>query len=106
MYSIASVLRKMELGIGGDDNYAAQAVHYLPESEEQVCLAVTKLDSGAWKAHLRGRGISIAEHFDSAERAREAVLGWFQRSFLTHSCNPHCRLQSLPATKAGGRRPA
>ena len=92
----------MKLGTDRDEDLAAQAVHYLPESEEQVCLAVTKLESGAWKAHLRGRGISIAEHFDSSERAREAVLGWFQRSFGSHACNPRCRLQSLPATNGRG----
>ena len=99
---IASVLHKMKPAIGRDEDFSAQAVHYLPESEEQVCLAVTRLESGAWKAHLRGRGISIAEHFDSAERAREEVLGWFQRSFIFHACNPRCRLQSLPATNGRG----
>lgn len=87
----------MKSGIGKDDDFAAHAVHYLPESEEQVCLAVTKIESGVWKAHLRGRGISIAERFDSAERACEAVAGWFERSFISHACNPRCRLESLPA---------
>ncbi len=88
----------------GSEDFRAHAVHYLPESEEEICLAVTEAENGRWRAHLRGRGFSIAEHYDNGAQARYAVLEWFQRSFNRHACNPRCRLQSLPgSTVADGR---